>query len=407
MKNKLMKKLVAASLALVLSVGMLAGCGGSGDANTNNGNTTGTETAGTNEETPAVDEKGTIMWLSNLSSGPQYEAAKGYAEKMCASLGYKFTVVYGDMFNDPNGNLTAVKNAMTSDVVGLVTSQDGGIQNIMDEYPNLYVAGYNTDMNAVYGEGGSAAALQQSDKFLGTICDGYYDGILLGEQMADAVIAQGYTKVATIAFPAYAYPNLAAADAGFRAAIEEYNKTAATPIEIVGEVKTLEFAPLEESYFLEAGYGDLDALIGFCAGVDFIYPAMKSAMANGICAADTKLITGGLNTEESIIADMGGEGVIQYVSVSPIENIGWSLTMLDKAITGTMYADYTANERINSLEYAIDSQEDAQNVVTKSILANVDYAQITVEEFAAVTSYADLKALLMSDQLKVDALANR
>lgn len=388
MKNKLLKKMATLAMVAVMALGTLVGCGGS---------TSGSSDAG--------ESKGTIMWLSNLSSGAQFEAAKAYGEAICAANGYKFVVVYGDSYNDPNGNLTAVKNAMTSDVVGLVTSQDGGIQNIMDEYPELYVAGYNTDMNAIYGEGGTAAALQQSDYFLGTICDGYYDGALLGEQMAAAVVEQGYTKVATMSFPAYAYPNLAAADAGFRAAIEEYNKTAATPIEIVGEGKVLEFAPLEESYFLEDGHGDLDAIIGFCAGVDFIYPAMKSAMANGTCSADTKLITGGLNTEESIIADMGEEQVIRFVTVSPIENIGWSLTLLDKAITGTMYSDYSANERINSIEYVIDSQEDAQNVVTKSILADVQYAQVTVEELAAVTSYADLKALFMSEQLTVDALA--
>lgn len=391
MKNKLLKKVAAVVLVAVMALGTLVGCGGNADGDTEAGNN--------------VESKGTIMWLSNLSSGAQFEAAKAYGEAICAANGYKFVVVYGDSYNDPNGNLTAVKNAMTSDVVGLVVSQDGGIQNIMDEYPELYVVGYNTDMNAIYGEGGTASALQESDYFLGTICDGYYDGTLLGEQMADAVIAQGYTKVATISFPAYAYPNLAAADAGFRAAIAEYNKTATTPIEIVGEGKVLEFQPLEESYFLEKGYGDLDAIIGFCAGVDFIYPAMKSAMANGTCSADTKLITGGLNTEESIIADMGEGKVIRFVTVSPIENIGWSLTLLDKAITGTMFSDYTVSERVNSLEYVIDSQEDAQNVVSKSILADVKYAQVTVEELAAITSYEDLKALFMSDQLKVDALA--
>lgn len=407
MKNKVFKKVAAMSLATVMTLGTLAGCGSSETAESDAGaNQPATEVTGATAEAASTDG-GTIMWLSNISSGPQYDAAVAYAKEVCTAMGYEFTVVFGDSFNDPDGNLTAVKNAMTSDVVALVASQDGGIQNIMDEYPNLYVAGYNTDMNAVYGEGGAAAALQQNEKFLGTICDGYYDGTLLGEQMAEAVIANGYTKVSTIAFPAYAYPNLAAADAGFRAAIAAHNETAATPIEIVGESKVLEFAPLEESYFLEEGNADLDAIVGFCAGVDFIYPCMKTAIANGTCAADTKLITGGLNTDETIIADMGGEGVIQYVSVSPNENIGWSLVMLDKALKGDMFVDYTGNERINSLEYVIDSQEDAQNVVNKSILAGTEFAQITAEELMAVTSYAELKELFMSEQLTVDALANR
>lgn len=404
MKNKVFKKVAAMSLVAVIALGTLAGCGNKEAAS----NDVGESQAGTEVATDAAPtEGGTIMWLSNLSSGPQYEAQLAYGKEVCAAMGYEFEVVFGDPYNDPDGNLTAVKNAMTSDVVAIVSCQDGGIQNIMDEYPNLYVAGFNTDMNAVYGEGGPAAALQQNEKFLGTICDGYYDGTLLGEQMAGAVIEQGYTKVATIAFPAYAYPNLAAADAGFRAAIEKYNATAETPIEIVGESKVLEFAPLEESFFLEEGNGDLDVIVGFCAGVDFIYPCMKTAIANGTCSADTKLITGGFNTDETIIADIGGEGVIQYISCSPTENLGWSLTMLDRALKGEMFADYTGNERINSLEYVIDSQEDAQNVVNVSVLAGTEYAQITAEEFMAVTSYAELKELLMSEQLTVDALANR
>lgn len=406
MKNKVLKKAVAMSLATVMALGTLAGCGesetaGGNDAENQNVTETGAQTDA------ASTEGGTIMWLSNLSSGAQYDADVAYAQMICEAWGYDFTVVYGDMFNDPDGNLTAVKNAMTSDVVALISSQDGGIKNIMDEYPELYVAGYNTDMNAVYGSDGAAEALQENEKFLGTICDGYYDGTLLGEQMANAVIEKGYEKVATITFPAYAYPNLAAADAGFRAAISTYNETAATPVEIVGEVTVLEFSPLEESWFLEENHDDLDVIVGFCAGVEFIYPTMKTAIVNGTCSTDTKLITGGLNTDETIIADMGGEGVIQYVSISPIENIGWSLTMLDRALKGEMFEDYTENERINSLEYVIDSEEDAQNVVNKSVLAGVENAQITVEELTAVTSYAELKELFMSEQLKTDALANR
>lgn len=392
MKKSVTKKLLAVLLTFVMAASMLVGCGG-GSADNAGGDA-------------AVESKGTIMWLSNLSSGAQYEAAKAYAEAICANLGYKFVVVYGDSFNDPDGNLNAVKNAMTSDVVAIVASQDGGIKNIMDEYPELYVAGYNTDMAAVYGEGGVAADLQQSDHFLGTICDGYYDGTLLGQQMANAVIEKGYEKVSTIIFPVYAYPNLTMADIGFRAAIEEYNKTAEKPVTIVGDTKTLEFSPLEESYFLEDGNGDLDAIVAFCAGVDFVYPTMKSAMANGACSADTKLLTAGFNTDESLTADVGGEGVIQMLTISPNEDIGWSLMMVHKAVAGEMFADYTANERINSIEYVMDSQEDIQNVLTKSLMTgNVDNAQISVDELVAVDSYEALKALFASEQLYVDALA--
>ena len=92
------------------------------------------------------------MWLSNLSSGPQYEAQKAYAEYLCDQMGYDFKVVYGDSQNDPDGNLQAVKNGMTSDVVGLILSQDGGVANIMEEYPDLWVVGHNSDFNSIYSD---------------------------------------------------------------------------------------------------------------------------------------------------------------------------------------------------------------------------------------------------------------
>ena len=125
------------------------------------------------EEAPAG---GTIMWLSNLTAGAQYDAAVNYIGELCDALGYNFTVVYGDSFNDAAGNLTAVQNGMTSDVVGILASQDGGIDAIMEAYPDLYVAGFASDMNSVFGENGSGAAVLENDRFLGTICDGYADG---------------------------------------------------------------------------------------------------------------------------------------------------------------------------------------------------------------------------------------
>lgn len=403
MKKKLVKKLLASTLALVLAVGCLAGCGGSGNADADKG------TEADAEADAAAG--GTIMWLSNVSSGIQYEAAKAYAESLCAAWGYEFKIVYGDMMNDPAGNLNAVKNEMTDDVVGIIASQDGGLKDIMAEYPELYVAGYNSDMTNVFGEGGSSAECATNEKFLGTIADGHIDGADLGKQMFDMVIEKGYKKVSTIIFPVYAYPNLTAGDASFRALVEEYNASAsdADKIEIVGDAKVLEFAPLEESYFLDAAYQNLDCIVAMCAGVGFVYPALRSAIDAGTCSADTKLITSGFDEDSAILADIGGEGVIQAVTISPVENIAWSLTMLDKAIKGEMYSDYTASERFDSLEYVMDSAEDVTNVMEKSLNGTADpsLAQITAEELQGAASYADLKALFMSDQLTVDALANR
>ena len=163
MKGKFAKKLVTLCLAAVMSLACLAGC----DGTSNDGGNT------------SADGSKTIMWLSNLTSGLNYETNKNYAEAICKELGYNLKIVYGDMYNDPDGNLTAVKNGMTKDVVGIIASQDGGIGAIMQEYPDLYVAGFATDMNSVYSDNPQFAVnadVLNSDKWLGTISDGHIDG---------------------------------------------------------------------------------------------------------------------------------------------------------------------------------------------------------------------------------------
>lgn len=360
-------------------------------------------------------EGGTIMYLSNISSGPAYDAITVYAEDILSQLGYDFQVVYADPFNDPTGNLNAVKNAMTKDVVGLIAIQDGGIQNIMEEYPDLYVVGFNSDMAAVYNEDGAAHGLLENDHWLGTIVDGCASGVDEAHEYSEAVIAGGYKKVATISFPPYAYPQHAVAAATFREDIEAYNATAADEdkIEVVGENKILEFSPLDESWFMEEGNSDLDAIVGICAGTQFIYPTMKTAIANGTCSPDTKLLTGGFENAPDIIADYGGDGVIQWNRFSPAENVAWAIVMLDNALQGKQYADFEP-VRIDSEPFIIDSKEDVDNVMAKSLYGSPDPARatITFEDLQTVlTRYtpdatlAQLNDLFHSEQITVEGLA--
>lgn len=420
--NKVLSILIILSLTMVL----FAGCGKketaaetttetTAESTTETAAETSTETA-TEEAAPVEQEHiGTILWLSNLSSGLQYETAISYLTMLCDEFGYDLAVVFGDMFNDPAGNLAAVKNNMTDDIVGLIASQDGGLKDIMAAYPNLFVAGYNIDMKSVYDQGGVNAELTTNPNFLGTISDGYFDGALLGKQYADEVVAKGYKKVSVIKFPGFAYPVLDQADAAFIENINTYNASAsdADKITVVGETKVLEFQPLEETYFFEEGYSDLDAIVGFCAGVDFIYPILKTAISNGTCSADTKLLTGGFNNDSMIVSDIGGEGVIQYLSISPSEDVAWAFIMLDNAITGNMYADYTQSIQLSSLPYVIDSKEAIDNVLTKGMTGTGDItlAQITLEDIKGVmvrfnssATFEDLKALFSSEKLSTAAL---
>ena len=383
-----MKKLLAMLLALCMVFALVA-CGGdpvdTGADNTGDvsGDTGTVETPGNDE--PTYEDMGKILWLSNLTSGAQYDANMSYMGAICEALGYEFDVVYGDMMNDATGNLTAVQNAMTDDVVGLISSQDGGLQAIMEAYPELWVVGYNCDMRSVYAEDGLNHGCASNDHYLGTIADGYSNGFDLGTWVANRTIEQGYKKVAIINFPAFAYPNLTEADAGFRAAIEEYNATASEPIEIVGETTTLMFEPLSDQWFLEEGHSDLDAIIGLCAGVQFVYPTMVSAMANGTCSADTKLVTSGFETDPDIVADIGEDRRIDSLLISCAENPAYGLILIDNAVTGNVAAG-SSNECIDSAPFFIGTVEDINNVMTKSLFGTLDYkdAIISVEEVVSL-----------------------
>lgn len=402
-----MKKILALLLALVMVVGLVA-CGNNDSTNTgDNTNTDSVETGTGSVENndPVYEDMGTIMWLSNLSSGAQYDAAVAYLTAICDALGYEFTIVYGDPYNDAAGNLQAVQNSMSDDVVGLIVSQDGGIGAIMEEYPDLYVAGYNTDMRSVYGEGGENAACLNNDHFLGSIADGYAHGHQMGVDYATAVIELGYRKVAIVDFPAFAYPSQAEAAASFMATIEEYN--AANPdkaIEVVGEKTTLMFEPLPASWFLEEGHSDLDAVVAMCAGQLFVYPTLIDAKANGTCSADTKMITGGFEADSALTSDVGEGRTTTRLQISPMEACVYALVLIDNAVTGNQYADHS-NVCVDSGAYVIDSIADIDNVMTKSLLgtADVSLAQISVADVVALCgrnnpgyTQAELVALIQS-----------
>lgn len=360
----------------------------------------------------ASAEGGTIMWLSNLSSGIQYEAIRDYLTAICEKLGYKFTIVYGDMFNDAAGNLTAVSNGMTNDVVGLIASQDGGIAAIMEQYPELYVAGYATDMISVFAPGGANEAALKNEKFLGTICDGYQNGADMGHQYFEVVKEKGWQKVSVVNFPGYAYPNQIAAVNAFMADVEAYNATAENKINVVSDPLTLEFQPLADSYFLEEGHDDLDAIVAFCAGIQFVYPTLVTAKLNGFCDMRTQMITGGFDSNSDILADIGEDKTICWICTSPAENPAYALVLLDNAINGKQYADF-AVECVDSHPYVIDTAAEIEAATTKAMYGTgkVELAQISVEEVLALclrnnpeATYAQLKELFHSEQVTVDWL---
>lgn len=314
----------------------------------------------------SAEGKGKILYLSNLNSGAQYEFYVAYLNMMAEQLGYTVEIVYGDGFNDPAGNLKNVKNAYTSDVVGLISCMDGGLINIMEEYPDLWVVGFFSDFDNVFNAGGTSEGVLQKDHFLGLMGDNYISGTAVGEAYAEEVIARGYKKISTCIFPVYAYPKHTEADAAFRAYIENYNATAAEPIEIVGEATVLNFTPLETNYFFEDGNDDLDCIVGFCAGTTFVYPTVVEAKAMGICKDDMQIITGGFDNDPDLMADCGDDKNIVRLTTAAFESIIWPMAMIDAAISGNMYKDYPGVERMDSGIMTINSTEKFEAVINNS-----------------------------------------
>ena len=336
----------------------------------------------------SAEGKGKILYLSNLNSGAQYEFYVAYLNMMAEQLGYTVEIVYGDGFNDPAGNLKNVKNAYTSDVVGLISCMDGGLINIMEEYPDMWVVGFFSDFDNVFNPGGTSEGVLQKDHFLGLMGDNYISGTAVGEAYAEEVIARGYKKVSTCIFPVYAYPKHTEADAAFRAYIENYNASAAEPIEIVGEPTVLNFTPLETNYFFEDGNDDLDCIVGFCAGTTFVYPTVVEAKAMGICKDSMQIITGGFDNDPDLMADCGDDKNIVRLTTAAFESLIWPMAMIDAAISGNMYKDYPGVERMDSGIMTINSTEKFEAVVNNSPMGATNDADRLAK---AQASWDDMK----------------
>ena len=152
-----MKKTLAMLLTLVMLLS-LAACGGGEQPTGDPAPTTGAPAQSGDPADPGPEEGGIILWLSDPADDAVHKASADYLDALCRALGYEFAEVRGDAYNDPANNLLAVQSVMSDAVVGIVASLDGGLAAIMEAYPQLWVAGYRTDMRSVYTEGGENAS---------------------------------------------------------------------------------------------------------------------------------------------------------------------------------------------------------------------------------------------------------
>ena len=383
-----MKRIISVMLALTLALTVLVAPGAMAESATG----------------------GKILFMANTSSGAVYDFNVAYMDMWMSELGYDWEMIYGDSANDPAGNLAAVQNAMTSDVVALIACQDGGIGDIMAEYPEIYVVGYLNDMASVYSEGGASAACKDNDHFLGTVASGLANGEDIGKMYAQQVIDAGYKKIAICMSPAFAYPQYAIADATIRAEIEAYNATVGDDekIEVVGDSATvLMFSPIPDSFFNEPENQDLDAIVGLCGGQIFCYPPMLTAISNGLANPDMKLLTSGFENDPDMMADVG-TGIVQVLNVNNFESLLYCIVMLDNALQGNQFADFTAPEVLDAAMLKITNVEIMTNIVNNSAQADADMSKLAVSledgkqyftRYTENATYEGLKDLLSSDQL--------
>ena len=387
MKN--LKKVIALFLAGVLTVGSMAGCGGSGGDAAGNGGTNNEAQAGDNGASGGDDASGGAGSVSvetqhhkigvglYTDSGKSVEAIKAYCQGISEAVDCEFVFTTLSTYDEAT-NLSEIQNLISSGCDGIIMTADMGTTAIVQECQaaGVYLAGFLCDYNqSMYTAFDDTFG---NEYFLGTVCDGMADATPYCEAVADEVIANGYKNVGVVIFPAYAYPNQTAGAEAFKAKIDAYNATADAADQItVADPVELEFQPLADTYFSE--HPDMDCLFSIAAGAGMVYPVM---VANG--KTDIKLYTTGFEgTDDTDNFGTSGNQCYQGTMFSTPEAIVYPLCLLIDKLNGTTYSDLPeVAERVDCSPMILLSDEDMEAVVEKSIYYTADYSKafLTGEE---------------------------
>lgn len=341
----------------------------------------------------AEPKKATIGVCFYQDTGKAPNATKAFLESLADTLNVEFK--YGTFTQtDEAANLTKVQELIASGVDGIIGTMDLGTQSILSECEaaGIYYAGYLCDFDTSYTT--AYDDVFGNSNFLGTVVDGHApDDVNIGDQFFDSLIEYNernadapLTHVSMAVFPVWAFPAQTTAAEQFVADVEEYNKTAETPITVDPldeEVDVLNFAPLDSTYFSK--HPDTQAIMSFAAGTSFVYPTMVSAGVD----SDIKLFTTGADGGEETNFGSAGTQTYQQIAFTGAESIVYPLVLMLNKINDTEFADMPEKaERISTELYIVNSDEDMELYVNSLYnTADAANAAYTPEDVLNMTAF--------------------
>ena len=343
----------------------------------------------------AEPEKATIGVCFYQDTGKAPNATKAFLESLADTLNVEFK--YGTFTQtDEAANLTKVQELIASGVDGIIGTMDLGTQSILSECEaaGIYYAGYLCDFDTSYTT--AYDDVFGNSNFLGTVVDGHApDDVNIGDQFFDSLIEYNernadapLTHVSMPVFPVWAFPAQTTAAEQFVADVEEYNKTAETPITVDPldeEVDVLNFAPLDSTYFSK--HPDTQAIMSLAAGTSFVYPTMVSAGVD----SDIKLFTTGADGGEETNFGSAGTQTYQQIAFTGAESIVYPLVLMLNKINDTEFADMPEKaERISTELYIVNSDEDMELYVNSLYnTADAANAAYTPEDVLNMTAFGN------------------
>jgi len=386
-----MKKLAKRVIAVVLSAAMafsLAACGSP--------DSSGTKTSG-DAAGDTADSKGkecTIGVALYGDGSPMADAIKGYLDTIADDLNtsFKYTVLTQ---TDEAANLSKIQELISSGVDGIICTMDLGSEAIMQECEaaDVYLGGYLCDYETSFTN--SYDAIFKNDHFVGTVAEGdcgeeinsgnvYFDSLVeYNERNPEAPL----THVSMVMFPTWAYPLNALISEQFLADVDEYNKTAETPITVDPlneDTDVLQFTQMDTTYFSK--HKGIEGIISFAAGYN-TYSTMVTAGVDD----EIKLFASGYDRGNEKYFGSAGNGTLQQIVVSAVESVNYPLVLLLNAINGVKFSDQPEEAERHCVNQIVLNSDEDMEAFKKSVFftgAGED-AMFTGQDVLNMTAYAN------------------